>query len=717
MPFNKKKCPYIFRPPLLKYLGMKFGGVRISIIQLSLSITGIELLPSESKTLRAIFVAIFPSAHVKKLKKSFEYPESKVSVDHLVVKVRIGTVAGNQDSDACISPSDPSEDSSTPDKNENTVKTSLLERIVYFLVPRPIVVVEVDGLNIEIEKAYLAPAPPTQFSNGLGPLPSAIVSPAHHDLPTFEQDIFLDNLINDELAESTKVTQCIERWINHVQTKLKKKVATPKDGSKVSFSSDVGIKSDEVSSDDNVPAETKSYDERFNAIIYAVATIFCHSLSIHLSNVSVVVSGAGSTFVKETRDKCNMREANLTIAMLPRQKRALTIVAAETISISFSPDTQCNAVICCVGLHAKVGDPIPNATKRTETVAERDDCREDSTGDDSYTWHTIAHPFHLVAEVIGVLPFFVWAVNYDHVWQTRNLAVHLSVTEIAVTLSPEHLHTALLHLDDFTDINSPWKEWIDWLNNQLLQTKMINENEKRTYAHNFARIKGETLVDGTEKEQVLTASQMKDMEKRMSRYEIVALRCKAMKKKWKIPKENDEFSLFLRGSRSRIREKNDSSPVTPPGVSSPFNIVYSSPLDALAALVRAKAAIFAPPLSVKIQVNFLHIDFPCSCEEIQDEISRRKSTARSVSSSITVSGVSFGLKLTNPLFSMKPGFQNFSKPRKFVNLSLQLREIEWGVADANADNALPKFRNNEPVGMIYKVESFTVYYYRFSLLF
>lgn len=191
-----------------------------------------------------------------------------------------------------------------------------------------------------------------------------------------------------------------------------------------------------------------------NARIRYIAIAVLHSISIQLTDASIIISGASAELVKETRAHCGPRETNAILANLPKWKRALTIIGTESISISCTPDSQCSLVILLASLHVKVGDPWPGLanSKSLELSTEI-----------PYAWQTIAHPFDIALELTGLIPIIVWAVNYDHHWPTRTLALNLNASEIVVSLSPSHLQTALLHLDDFVDPLSSFNEWFQWL--------------------------------------------------------------------------------------------------------------------------------------------------------------------------------------------------------------------------------------------------------------
>jgi hypothetical protein len=175
-----------------------------------------------------------------------------------------------------------------------------------------------------------------------------------------------------------------------------------------------------------------------------------------------------------------------------------------------------------------------------------------------YDWHTIAHPFDLVTEVSGIVPIIVWLISYDHYWHSRLIHATLSSPEIAVSLSPEHIHTAFLHLDDYTDVNSACNEWFQWLLSNHRESLKTEENEKIAYCETYAKIIGQNSdsIEGR-----TAVANLRELERRMSGYEIISLRCIAMGNKWKIPSGSngleDELATFLNTSCSSIVKNND----------------------------------------------------------------------------------------------------------------------------------------------------------------
>lgn len=470
--------------------------------------------------------------------------------------------------------------------------------------------------------------------------------------------------------------------VDHVATKTRKR--------RDSFTGLVKSFSYAANDDGETSAEPQTHDEKINAWIRRVGAAVLHRISFELQRVSIVISGAGSERVREARKRCSPGEANLVLASLPRWQRALTVVAADAVSLSFGPDERCDAIFIFKGLHLKVGNPM-HADRLMEG--------QRSSADVPYAWHTLAHPFDLALVVKGVIPFLVWSLNYDHRWQTRSLGASLATPEVAVNLSPDHLHTVLLHLDDYTDAASSYNEWFVWLKNVHGRLKETSSQEKSTYRNNYERIKGGKSEEASKptSEEQLTLAQMKDMEKRMTSFEIMSLRCFAMRTAWRIPKGNEELEDFLRGARSLICDYGEEDSATPADAPSPFQRRYPTSLHALVGMLRENSILLAPHVTVESSAETLHIDFPGA---------RETHSVPSIPSSVAVTGVSFDIDQMNVLHLDADESSESENPRPFLDLSLQILGCKWEVVDdaaAALKKELPLFRDRSPLGILYMV--------------
>jgi hypothetical protein len=423
---------------------------------------------------------------------------------------------------------------------------------------------------------------------------------------------------------------------------------------------------------------------------------------LEVLNATIVISGVSSDYARATRKEYGPRHSNFKFAT--QKRRALTIGSADLLTLSFGPDSKCFGVLCGVGLSLKVGHP-PNVQIEGGSHPENSSSMlEPSDYDLPFEWHTIVHPFELVAELTGIIPIIIWAINYDHYWDTRSIGLTLSSSKVAVSLSPSHIHTALLHLDDYTDANSPSNEWIQWLTTNFRQTLKTDEKEKLAYCQCYAQANGKKCEDTSKKvEQTLSPNQMKDLERRMSRHEIISLRCIAMANHWRIPKStdrtSDELANFIDNSRSTIAKSEDIKMIDLDEPHYSFQRTYPSALRALVGLIREKNSFLAPSLQVTYHFRKFLIDFPIDLGEI------RKSIEHPIPSCIDLHEVAFSTELESLIFGSEKASSPMA-PRPWLSLGLQAREIEWGVLIS--DPHLPVLLDQSPVGIIYKVRQLLV---------
>ena len=685
---------------------MTFEDLRVSPWKIKVFLTNIELLPSKSSLLSTILVAIVPSANIKEATNSVDYPESRVTVDKLSIKLRI-------QAPVAMSPEGGIDQDLTPNLGPEHSQLEDDIRIVQYalsFLPHLLVIVKLEGVKIEIEKTYLAPDPPEDFrrlSLDMGqPLPVAIpFSSASDDtssadeLPTFSQDLNLDGIKDEDLAEANTITWLVDKWIEHTKTKSKKKgrkgVTFSRSSSNASSKQDdgEGASNANANSADDETTETLTSDEKLNAWIHWVAEVVLHLVSFEVQNASFIISGAGSEIVKRARDEHTPIKANLLLARLPKHKRALTVISAEALKLSFSPK-HCNALLACVGVHLKVGDPV--------------EAESDATGSTlAYEFRTVSHPFNAVVELSGVVDFLVFLTNYDHHWHTRKIALHITSSEIAVNLSPRSLHTVLHHIDDYIDPLGSFPQWYEWLRATHSYRKTVTEQEKLDYRANYAKLRKVELNDQdiAPSSSALTPDQMRDIERRMTRYEIMSQRCYAMSNGWAFP-ESEEFDQFLRSTRSSILVEDSATSPTPSDALSPFERIYPTKQHALANLMREESTVMAAHICVKTDFDVSYIDYPHN----MGHSGTQKSYKPSIPTTMAVHGMSFEFnqKKSDTLFSKSKISMDLTAPRSFLDLSLQVNGVGWDVVSKTANlkgEELPSFRNRTPVGIIYMVRS------------
>lgn len=612
----------LIRFPLRKHFGVAFGDIETSILTLSIIVNKIELSPLDMPILQVIFIALFPSANARSEKESLDYPWSKVKIERLKVRLTIKS-------------------------REETISNQMswAKRAFYLIFPRPMFIVKMKSVVIEVEKAYIAPAPPANLGTVSNQLPHAISTQQHPELLTFDQSYHLEELRNAEIFEADYTTFCLERWILYAVAKMR---------------------------NDSSDSSHATSDDRLNSWISTLTRIILQSVSCYIDSASVIISGAGSVVEKETRQRFPPDEANLHLAQLRKEQRSLTMIGASMIKISFSSDTMCNILICFGDLQVKVGNP---------RVSNNDSGR--------WAWYTIVQPFDAVAELKGVIPFVVYCLNYDHYWEERVLGLDLSVSsEIFLTLSPTNLHTLFLHLDDYTDTNSPFNQWYEWLKRCHQQTLKTSSTEKWTYCRYYEKRNARNIR---------SREQMKIIENKMQCSEMMTLRCIAMKDRWRVPKENTEFVDYLKRSLSEINTNGNDNLAE--DTSSPFQRTYATALDALVTLVKEKDSIFAPRIEVKCRVGTLKINFPSDDDE--HLCIGRQHTIPSV---LSVSSISFNAEQVQPLFAKVKNL-SVDKRRQFVDLSVKANDLHWYVCDVELARRLklPAFPDKSFVGIAYKV--------------
>jgi len=631
-------------------------------------------------------------------KNSVDFPESKVTVGKITVKVRMSSLARrsttnpNRDTDDANLFNKTGEDETTIQKE---IKLGWFA-FMHHYIPRPVIVIILHNVTVHIEKVYLAPKPSSLIQQHAkksprDSLPMALplsYNGEAEDLPTFDHAYYWEMIRDEGFSGAESLTFQVERWIDHAVSKLKSKGGdkSPSIHSKRDISSPSASQRKVESTHSNV----QTYDEKVNEWIKFFAEILCHFITLDLVNASVVISGAGSDYVNNVRKKYSPREANLKLAKLPKRKRALTVIGADLISLSFSPDSQCKLLGCLVGAYLKVGNPLSLATGSTAATDLR------------YIWHHVISPFQCIVEFKGVIPFLVFSLSYDHYWETRSFELNLSLSEKNLNLSPKHIHTVFLHLDDYTDISSPVVQWLEWLRRIRSEVLTITPAQKVAYSKTYAKIKGvkkdEAESDG-DGQHLLTSTQMKELESALSQWEIMSLRCIAMRKHWLIPKENEEFAEFLRSTRSSISFTNIDSLVD--DVLSPFQQVYPTPLHALFMMVWEKSSILAPHVTFTFTAGTYMFDFPSDLGEIGSQGGTEK---KGIPSSLASSGVEFRFEQSNPLFQSSESI-GYDKRRSFIDLSLQVAGLRWDLVTDKNDEILlelPLFRGNTPAGILYE---------------
>lgn len=639
----------LMTPPLrytLRKFGVEFDDIDVSILKASIIVNKIEFSPLDMPILNIIFIALFPSANARSEKESIDYPWSKIKIARLKVRFTIK-------------------------RRDDSNQMSWVKRAFNRMFPRPTCIVKMTRLAMEVEKAYIAPPAPADLGDEevvSHPLPHATSTQQHPELLTFDQSYLVDWLRSAEILEADYYTFCLERWIKCAAANLRRK-----------------------NSSDGYAHSTTS-DDRLNSWISSLARILLQSVSIYIDSGSVIISGAGSDVVKETRQRFLPNVANLHLAQLRKHQRALTMISTNLIKISFSSDKTCNLRICFGGLQVKIGNPHVQRARRRSSVANNDG----SFMVRRWDWYTIVQPFDVFAELKGVLPYVVYLSDYDYYWEERMLGLDLSVSsEISLAMSPKNLHTLFLHLDDWTDTNCSFNQWFEWLQRCHQQTLKSSSTEKEIYCRNY----------GNNSAGMASQAEMKMIEKKLRCSEIMTLRCKAMKDRWRLPKHSSEFKDYL--IRSRCKIDSDADDLTGES-SSPFQRTYSSALEALVTLLKEKASILSPRIELNCRAGTLNIHFP------SDDRERRYQRVPSV---LSVFNSSFSVVLVNPLFAVDKNLPVDGR-RQYIRLSLKVNDIHWALCQAGLEKnlRLPRLPDRSFAGIAFKVRIVRPNIFIFSLL-
>ena len=154
----------------------------------------------------------------------------------------------------------------------------------------------------------------------------------------------------------------------------------------------------------------------------------------------------------------------------------------------------------------------------------------------------------------------------------------------------------------------------------------------------------------------------------------------------------------MRSAQSILCDRDRSRP-TSLDVLSPFQRRHQSPLHALVVLVRESQAFLAPGVTIDFTTKQLQYDFP-------HQTALGSSMRKAVPSSLVVSDLTFQLNHSNPLF---PTAGDTNAHRPILGISIRACGLAWGVVNTSNGDELdvPVFLNNSPVGLIYKVSSFS----------
>ena len=282
-------------------------------------------------------------------------------------------------------------------------------RFFAFYIPAPHIRVRVKGVDIKVDKAYLASEPPEGFvpthrhqrsvsffgEDALNPvfdedntvatdseaLPSAII-PKSADrngdmaksLPVFAgRDTMLQAFAGEGRSEADSIIFHMERWVENTSKKYTKKKDSmetskrvEKSTSKKPNATDGGYKTDETSgsrryelkSRDEGKVEEGMHDDVMNFLLKSILRRVLSSVEVECAEISLTISGADAPTVKNARnsDAVEPYRANVALSRLGWHQRALTVLSIESVFVSFQ-GPNCTLKVAIGGISMQVGMP------------------------------------------------------------------------------------------------------------------------------------------------------------------------------------------------------------------------------------------------------------------------------------------------------------------------------------------------------------------------
>ena len=302
------------------------------------------------------------------------------------------------------------ENAKTIDKRKKPEETWL--RFIAFYFPAPHIRIRVKGVNVLVDKAYLAPDPPEGFipthrhqrsisffgddtlnfeeDNGSiasddEVLPSAIVpknaaknsNAMTKNLPVFaDQDTMLQCFAGEGRSAADSIIFHMERWVEHTSKKYgvknankRQKASLKEDGRAKSKQFEAreeggktggtsGRHNSDFQGKDEKAADEGIHDDIMNFLLKSILRRVLSSVEIECADISLAIAGADAPTVKNAR-KTNAVEpyrANLALSCLGWHQRAVTVLSIESVFVSFQgPD--CTLKVGIGGISMQVGMP------------------------------------------------------------------------------------------------------------------------------------------------------------------------------------------------------------------------------------------------------------------------------------------------------------------------------------------------------------------------
>lgn len=431
----------------------------------------------------------------------------------------------------------------TSDDDVQKLESSWL-RFVTFYIPVPHIRVRVSGVNVEVDKAYLAPEPPEDFlprhqhqrtisffgednfkavfdeggtTDAPGAMPAAIVPTATFNaasgdistvteaLPRFaNQGTMLQGFDKEAANEANSIIFHMERWVEHTKKNSKKEekrksLLQPKDEQgQVGNNEDVARRMSEEAKPKGKDETSKDRnDDMMNLLLQLVLRRVLSSIEVDCTNISLTIAGGDGQTVQNSRKEHAVEpfRANVALSKMGWHQRALTFLSVQKVFVSFEgPDCHLNASVS--GILMQVGLPANRkasvGSKSSTTSPGRKTNANDIEKSRRRTWYTVMPSNNdIKVEASGVLSVLVWALNYDHRWEKRKLGIDLTISNMSLCVEPLPLFSALVHLDDFTDPNSSHGEWAAWLRKKhQLSISPLSDDERVAYCNCYGKVHG-----------------------------------------------------------------------------------------------------------------------------------------------------------------------------------------------------------------------------------
>lgn len=488
------------------------------------------------------------------------------------------------------------------------------------------------------------------------------------DLPVFaDQDTMLQYFAGESRSEADSIIFHMERWVEHTIKKhgvndsnKRKSKSLKEDGRAKSKQPEArarggkadgtnGRRSPDFQGEDEKIADEGSHDDIMNFLLKSILRRVLSSVEVECADISLTIAGADAPTVKNAR-KTNEVEpyrANLFLSRLGWHQRAVTVLSIESVFVSFQ-GPECTLKVGIGGISMQVGmpaqrkilsdvGPSPPSSPGRRGVSNIPNTGGTKAGERRKrrrTWYTIIPSDNdIVADVTGVLPILVWALNYDHFWQKRMIGINVRMSNLSLRLESTALYTALVHLDDFADPDSSHGEWATWLRRKYQGSiSPLSDIERQIYRDCYRKAKGikevvqkkrgdrgillkkqkpsylnvsqneadspgttpvkdsseagslsskvqKTRPDTTKKSDGLEKETLAKLETRMKRDEILKERCTVLRDKWNLSASNPELQEFLALTKSELQSRKKSPRIIPEAVPQSDEVARGDTVD------------------------------------------------------------------------------------------------------------------------------------------